>query len=96
MALNVKDFKISKTFANVLLSNIDSEPDTDGIPFDLTTVQNLERARIQDGLGTPSPLYLSRTVVEVDATPTTDKSLVRKKEIMEGIAYFQTQSLIFS
>jgi hypothetical protein len=96
MASNVKDFKISKTFANVILSNVESDPDMDGIPFDLSTSLDLERGRLQDGLGVPSPLYLSRTVVEVDATPVTDNSLIRKKEIMEGIAFFQTQSLIFS
>ena len=95
MASNIRDYDISKTFSNVILSNIDSQPDTDGIPFDLSTTLSLERGRIQDGLGTPSPLFLSRTVVEVNANPTTDFSVLRKKELMEGITYFQTQSLIF-
>lgn len=95
MASNIRDYDISKTFSNVILSNIDSQPDTDGIPFDLSTTLSLERGRIQDGLGTPSPLFLSRTVVEVNANPTSDFSVLRKKELMEGITYFQTQSLIF-
>ena len=95
MASSIRDYDISKTFSNVILSNIDSQPDTDGIPFDLSTTLSLERGRIQDGLGTPSPLFLSRTVVEVNANPTSDFSVLRKKELMEGITYFQTQSLIF-
>ena len=94
MAQNIKDFEISKTFANVLLSNIDSQPDTDGIPFDLSTPSRLAQGRIQDGLGSASPLFVSRTSVEINTAPVSLLSLVRKQEIMEGITYFQTQSLV--
>ena len=95
MASNIRDYEISKTFSNVILSNIDAQPDSDGIPFDLSTANNLAQGRIQDGLGTPSPLCLSRTVVEVNSSPTSLNSLLRKQEMMEGITYFQTQSLVF-
>lgn len=95
MAQNIKDFEISKTFANVLLSNIDAQPDTDGIPFDLSTPNRLVQGRVQDGSGSESPLYISKTSVEISTAPISLNSLVRKKEIMEGITYFQTQSLIF-
>lgn len=95
MASNIRDYEISKTFSNVILSNIDAQPDSDGIPFDLSTANNLVQGRIQDGLGTPSPLFLSRTVVEVNSAPTSLNSLLRKQEMMEGITYFQTQSLVF-
>ena len=95
MASNIKDYEISKTFANVLLSNIDSQPDTDGLPFDLSTSLRRTQARIQDGLGNASPLYVSQTSVEVSAVPITANSVVRKQEILEGVAYFQTASLVF-
>lgn len=94
MASNIKDFEISKTFANVLLSNIDTQPDTDGIPFDLTTASRRTQARLQDGLGNSSPLYVSRSSVESIAVPQTPLALVRKQEVLEGITYFQTASLI--
>jgi len=94
MASNIKDFEISKTFANVLLSNIDTQPDTDGIPFDLSTSARRTQAQLQDGLGNSSPLFVSRSSVESSAVPQTSQSLVRKQEILEGITYFQTASLI--
>lgn len=94
MASNIRGYEISKTFSNVILSNIDAQPDTDGIPYDLSTSARLAQGRIQDGLGATTPLFLSRTVIEVNASPTTLNSLVRKQEIMEGITYFQTQSLV--
>lgn len=95
MASNIKDFEISKTFANVLLSNIDTQPDTDGIPFDLSTTARKTQGQLQDGLGNSAPLYISRSSVESTAVPQTALSLVRKQEILEGITYFQTASLIF-
>lgn len=95
MASNIKDYEISKTFANVLLSNIDAQPDTDGIPFDLSTSLRRTQARVQDGLGNPSPLYVSQTNVEVSTIPTTANSVARKQEILEGVTYFQTSSLVF-
>jgi hypothetical protein len=94
MASNIKDFEISKTFANVLLSNIDTQPDTDGIPFDLSTLARRTQARLQDGLGNSSPLFVSGSSVESAAVPQTPQSLVRKQEVLEGITYFQTASLI--
>ncbi len=94
MASNIKNFEISKTFANVLLSNIDAQPDTDGIPFDLSTLARQTQGQLQDGLGNSSPLYVSRSSVESSAVPQTPKSLIRKQEVLEGITYFQTSSLI--
>jgi hypothetical protein len=94
MAANIKDFEISKTFANVILSNIDTQPDTDGIPFDLSTQARRTQGQLQDGQGVPSPLFLSRVAVECTAVPQTPASLVRKQEILEGITYLQTASLI--
>ncbi len=95
MASNIKDFEISKTFANVLLSNIDTQPDTDGIPFDLSTTARKTQGQLQDGLGNSAPLYISRSSVELSSAPQSALSLVRKQEILEGITYFQTASLIF-
>ncbi len=95
MASNIKDFEISKTFANVLLSNIDTQPDTDGIPFDLSTSARRTQGQLQDGLGNSAPLHVSRSSVELTVSPQSTLSLVRKQEILEGITYFQTASLIF-
>ncbi len=95
MAANIKDFEISKTFSNVILSNIDTQPDTDGIPFDLATSARQIQGRLQDGEGNSSPLHLSRTSVWVATPPLAPLSVVRKQEILEGITYLQTASLIY-
>jgi hypothetical protein len=94
MASNIENFEISKTFANVVLSNLDSQPDEDGFPFDLNSSANREKARLQDGKGNTSPLYLSVSAVECSAAPQSSLSLARKQEILEGITYLQTASLI--
>lgn len=95
MAANIKDFEISKTFSNVILSNIDIQPDTDGIPFDLSTTARQVQGRLQDGQGNASPMHLSRTAVWVTSTPVAPLAVVRKQEILEGITYLQTASLIY-
>lgn len=95
MAANIENFEISKTFSNVILSNIDAQPDTDGIPFDLSTTARQTQGRLQDGEGNASPLHLSRTSVWVASVPLSPLSVVRKQEVLEGIAYFQTASLIY-
>lgn len=95
MASNIKDFEISKTFANVIVSSINAQPDTDGIPFDLSTTTRRSQGQLQDGLGNSAPLFLSASSVECSAVPQTLASIVRKQEVLEGITYFQTASLIF-
>jgi len=95
MASNIRDFEISKTFSNVLLSNIDEQPDTDGIPLDLSTISRKEQARVQDGSGNPTKLYISMNEVTLEADPTNDYSLTRKKEVYEGFVYAQINSLIY-
>jgi hypothetical protein len=95
MAANIKDFEISKTFSNVILSNIDNQPDTDGIPFDLATAARRTQGRLQDGEGNSSPLHLSRTSVWVSTPPIAPLAVVRKQEILEGITHYQTASLIY-
>lgn len=96
MASNIKDFEISKTFANVILSNIDSQPDTDGVPYDLSTVARKAQGRLQDGIGNATPLHISRSVVELTSAPTSLESIIRKQELMESITYAQTSALIYS
>lgn len=95
MASNIREYEISKTFSNVLLSNIDSQPDTDGIPLDLTTVAKRDQGRIQDGHGSASPLYVSQQDVRLTSTPASDDSIVRKKEVYEGYVQSTINSLIF-
>lgn len=95
MASNIRDFEISKTFSNVLLSNIDSQPDTDGIPLDLSTATRKAQARLQDGSGNTTQLYVSQNEVTLEIAPTRDFSLARKKEVYEGFVYSQINSLLF-
>lgn len=94
MAANINDFDISKTFSNVILSNVDAQPDTEGVPYDLSTEPYRAQAKLQDGLGHEIPILVSRTCVELEVAPTSPTSILRKQEMMEGITYFQTQSLI--
>lgn len=95
MASDIGQFEISKTFPNILLSNVDAQPDTDGIPFDLSTLVRREQARVQDGKGNASPLFISETDIQVSTIPSNPASVARKQEILEGITYSQTSSLIY-
>ncbi|MEL0025555.1 MAG: hypothetical protein VW775_00660 [Schleiferiaceae bacterium] len=95
MASNIRDYEISKTFSNVLLSNIDASPDTDGIPLDLSSETRKQQARVQDGKGNASKLYVSQNDVALESDPATDFSLVRKKEVYEGFVYAQIDSLLY-
>tara|TARA_Y100000385_G_scaffold134025_2_gene139126 strand:+ start:1771 stop:2061 length:291 start_codon:yes stop_codon:yes gene_type:complete len=95
MASNIRDFEISKTFSNVLLSNIDAQPDSDGIPLDLSNATRKAQARMQDGSGNTTQLYISQSEITLEQAPTRDFSLARKKEVYEGFVYAQVNSLIF-
>lgn len=95
MVSNIENLDISKTFANILLSNIDEQPDGNGIPFDFSTPALKNQGRVQDGSGNSSPLFLSRTSVEVESIPESLTSVIRKQEILEGITYLQTASIIY-
>jgi hypothetical protein len=95
MPSNIRDFEISKTFSNVLLSNIDDQPDTDGVPLDLTTPTRITQGRVQDGSGNAVPLLVSQQDVRLTVEPQADESLVRKKEVYEGYVYSTINSLIF-
>ena len=95
MAANIKDFEISKTFSNVLLSNVDGQSDEDGVPYDLSTISRQIQGQVQDAKGYSIPLHLSQSEIWCSQTPQASLSLVRKQEILEGITYFQTASLIY-
>lgn len=95
MASNIREFEISKTFSNVLLSNIDDQPDTDGVPLDLTTVTRRAQGKVQDGSGNTVPLLISQQDVRLTVEPQDDESLIRKKEVYEGYVYSTINSLIF-
>jgi hypothetical protein len=94
MAQNIRNFEISKTFSNVLLSNIDAQPDTDGIPLDLSTATRKAQARVQDGRGNQTQLYVSMNEITLEQAPSRDFSLTRKKEVYEGFVYAQINSLL--
>lgn len=95
MASNIRDYEISKTFSNVLLSNIDDQPDTDGVPLDLSTVSRREQGKVQDGSGNSVPLLVSQQDVRLTVAPENAESIARKKEVFEGYVYATVNSLIF-
>ncbi len=98
MAQNIGDLDISKTFSNVLLSNVEAPQegsDTLGIPVNLDDVQRREAARVQDGLGNSSPLLISETAVAVDVPPQIEDSIARFAEVLEVLTQSQNYHLIF-
>lgn len=102
MAANIKDFDISKTFSNVILSNIDAQPDTDGIPSIPIPAERdgnetpRDQGRLQDGSGTQIPLVLGKNLVESEATPISAFSVTRRCDLMAMAARQQILSLIWS
>lgn len=97
MAENIGDLDISKTFSNVLLSNVEAlgGADTLGIPINLDSSTRRTNARVQDGLGNASPLLVSQTVVAVDAAPQVEDSVARFAEVLEAVTLSQNNQLIF-
>lgn len=102
MALNIKDFEISKTFNNVVLTNVTGSPDTDGvptisIPSVLTGYSALrDQGRLQDGFGTAIPLVLSRNLIEVEADPLSVNSVIRRQDLHAVRAQMYIHNLIWS
>lgn len=102
MASNIKDFEISKTFSNVILTTVTGSPDTDGvpslsIPSTLTGYEALrDQGRLQDGFGTEIPLVLSRNLVEVEAEPNSVNSVIRRQDIRASRAQQFIYNIIWS
>ena len=102
MALNIKDFEISKTFNNVVLTTVTRSPDTDGVPT-VNIPSLLEgysalrtQGRLQDGFGTSIPLVLSRNLIEVEAEPRSVNSVIRRRDAHALRAQQHIQNLIWS
>lgn len=95
MAQNIGNLEVSKTFSNVLLSNISAPGGGDyvGMPDNLLTSENSEKARVQDGTGASSPLYLSKTDVGVTSLPQSYISISRIVETLEAMTQAQNQAL---
>ena len=102
MASNIKDFEISKTFSNVLLTTVTGSPDTDGvltlsIPATLTVYAPLrDQCRLQDGFVTEIPFVLSRNLIEVEATPVSVNSVIRRRDLHASRAQQFVHNLIWS
>jgi hypothetical protein len=102
MASNIKDFEISKTFSNVILTTVTGSPDTDGVPSlsvpsTLTGYTALrDQGRLQDGFGTEIPLVLSRNLVEVEAEPNSVNSVIRRQDIRASRAQQFIYNIIWS
>lgn len=102
MAQNIKDFHISKTYNNVLLTEVTGQPDTDGIPLaflPLRRTNNLalrNQGRLQDGFGTEAPLVLGRNAIEIESDPVTAFSPVRRADMVGLHASMFISALIWS
>jgi hypothetical protein len=102
MAQDIKDFQISKTFDNVILTTVTGSPDTDGVPnsflpYRYTGNTSLrDQGRLQDGSGNEIPLVLSLNLIEVEAAPASAYSVVRRADMVGMHASMFINSLIWS
>lgn len=102
MAQDIREFDISKTFDNVLLTTITGEPDTDGVPttfLPLRRTGNLalrNQGRLQDGSGSEIPMVLARNVIEIESEPVTAYSPIRRADSIGLQASAFISSLIWS
>lgn len=101
MAQDIKDFQISKTFDNVVLTTVTGDPDTDGvpsfIPYPYTGNTALRaQGKLQDGSGTEIPLVLSGNLIEVTAAPASAYSVMRRADAVGMHAAMFINSLIWS
>lgn len=102
MAQNIKNFDISKTFSNVVLTTVTGQPDTDGVPtsfLPLRRTDNLtlrDQGRLQDGFGSEIPLVLSRNAIEVESEPATAYSVTRRVDLVASHAQMFINTLIWS
>lgn len=103
MAQNIREYDISKTFSNVLLTTVSGSQDTDGVPAALAPpfrrTGNLgprDQGRLQDGFGSEIPLVLSRNVIEVESEPVTAYSVTRRVDLVASHAQMFINTLIWS
>jgi hypothetical protein len=102
MAQDIRGFDISKTFDNVLLTTVTSEPDTDGVPttfLPLRRTGNLalrNQGRLQDGSGSEIPMVLARNAIEIESDPVTAYSPIRRADAVGLQASSFISSLIWS
>lgn len=88
MAQSIRDFDISKTFDNVLLTEVTGQPDTDGIPLSFLPLRRTDnlalraQGRIQDGFGTAAPLVIGRNAIEIESEPATAFSPIRRADMV--------------
>jgi len=88
MAQDIRSFDISKTYNNVVLTQVTGQPDTDGFPLTFLPLRrtgNLSlrnQGRLQDGFGTEVPLVIGRNVIEVESEPATAYSPVRRADMV--------------
>jgi hypothetical protein len=102
MAENIRDFDISRTYDNVLLTQVTGEPDTDGIPtgtLPLRRTGNMsmrDQGRVQDGFGTEAPLVVTEDVIEIESPPTTAFSPIRRADVVGLHASMFIHNLIWN
>ena len=102
MGLDVGQFDISKTYRNVILSNVTGSSDNDGVPESPISPERTgnesqrTRGRLQDAFGTDIPLVLSPNLIESEAEPKSSYSLLRRCDYVAIAARQHINSLIWS
>jgi len=102
MAQEIRTLDISKTFSNVILTTVTGQPDTDGVPIEYIPNQRTgnmslrDQGRLQDGFGSEIPLILSRNAIEIESSPETAYSPVRRADAVGIHASLFINSMIWS
>jgi hypothetical protein len=102
MAQNVSEFDISKTYRNVVLTNVTGEPDTDGLPTAVVPARRTgnmalrDQGRVQDGFGTSAPLVLTSNLIEVESEPASAFSAIRRVDLVNLYASSFINNLLWS
>jgi hypothetical protein len=102
MAQPIREFDVSKTFDNVLLTQVTGQPDTDGIPLAFIparrtgNLQLRDQGRIQDGFGTPAPMVIARNTIEFESEPETAFSPIRRADIVGLHAHMFMNNLLWN
>jgi hypothetical protein len=102
MAEKIRDFDISRTYDNVILTQVTGEPDIDGIPVTPLPPQRTgnmtlrNQGRLQDGFGTEAPMVIASDRIEIESEPATAFSPIRRSDMVGIHASMFINNMIWS